>query len=67
MIYPQNIHTPKNNDISETPKNIEIQDVKPPKWSEPTYIYENIRVPPPPPTHILRASGCEKWTLQKQD
>ena len=27
MIYPQNLHTPKNNDISETPKNIEIQDL----------------------------------------
>ena len=34
MIYPQNLQTPKNNDISEPPppkKNIEIQDFEPPK------------------------------------
>ena len=49
------------------PKNIEIQDFEPPKWSMPTYIYENLSPPPPPPphTHILGASGCEKRTLQK--
>ena len=52
------------------PKNIEIQDFEPPKWSQPTYIYENLSTPPPSPpppthTHILGASGCEKRTLQK--
>ena len=38
MIYPQNLQTPKNNDISEPPppqkkkkKYIEIQDFEPPK------------------------------------
>ena len=40
MIYPQNLQTPKNNDISDPPppppkkkkkKNIEIQDFEPPK------------------------------------
>ena len=66
MVYPQNLHTPKNNDISETPQNIEIQDLNPPpppRWPHPTYIYENLS-PPPPHTHILGASGCEKRTLQ---
>ena len=38
MIYPQNLHTPKNNDISETPKHIEIQDFKPPKMVQ-AYVY----------------------------
>ena len=63
MIYPQNLHTPKNTDISETPQNIEIQDFEPPKMV-PAYVY----IYPPPPhthTHILGASGCEKRTLQK--
>ena len=47
------------------PKKIEIQDFEPQKWSEPTYICENIRVSPPH-THILGASGCEKRTLQNK-
>ena len=69
MIYPQNFHTPKNNDISETPpKILKFKISNPQKWSQPTYIYENLSPPPSPPpthTHILGASGCEKRTLQK--
>ena len=63
MIYPQNLHTSQNNDISETPKNIEIQDFEPPKMV-PAYVYI-WKSQPPPHTHILGASGCEKRTLQK--
>ena len=75
MMYPQNLHTPKNNDISETPpppppkkkKNIEIQDFEPPKMVLAyVYIWKYQSTPPPPThTHILGASGCEKRTLQK--
>ena len=47
------------------PKNIEIQDFEPPKMV-PAYVYIWKSQPPPPPhTHILGASGCEKRTLQK--
>ena len=35
------------------PKNIEIQDFEPPKWSQSTYIYENLSPPPPPHTHTF--------------
>ena len=63
MIYPQNLHTPQNNDISETPQNIEIQYFQPPKMVQ---AYEYIwKYQSTPPTHILGASGCEKRTLQK--
>ena len=49
--YPQNLHTPQNNNFSENPKNIEIQNFEPPKNSPSLRMCENIRVqsPPPPP------------------
>ena len=51
------------------PKILKFKILNPQKWSQPTYIYENLSPPSPPPphthTHILGASGCEKRTLQK--
>ena len=73
MIYPQNLQTPKNNDISEPPpqkkikKNIEIQDFEPPKMVLAyVYIWKYQSTPlPHTRIHFLGASGCEKRTLQK--
>ena len=69
MIYPQNLHTPQNNDISETPLKYWNSRFWTPKNGPSLRIYMKISppLPPPPPTHthILGASGCEKRTLQK--
>ena len=47
--YPQNLHTQKVFIFLKTPKNIEIQNFKPPKNDPSLRMYENIRVPPLPP------------------
>ena len=60
--YPQNLHTPKNNNFSQNPKNIEIQNFEP-KHSPSLRMCEKIRVPPPPPPWDMRMRRLVRVSL----
>ena len=50
---PKNIHKilipQKIFNFSKTPKNIEIQNLYPKRWPDPTYVWKYQSTPPPPP------------------
>ena len=61
---PKDIHKifmpQKNIHFSENPKNIEIENLNPNKWPEPTFVWK-IRVPTPPPwvpSNICHVCAC---------
>ena len=63
IIYPQNLHTPKNNDISETPTKYWNSRFWTPKNGPSLRIYMKISAPPPsppPPTHT-HSWGIRVW------